>query len=1845
MRSTMSRRLAAILLSGTALTGLPMVGAVYAENWTGTTSTDWFTPGNWDGNAIPNTTNDATFSTVSPNPAVLAGGNGFADNLLVGDVGFGGLTISGGGTLTVAPTGHSGIGEDGGTGTLLVTGSGSSLIASGNGLVVGLVGNGTLAIANGGLVSSDAITIGAVSGSGTVTVDGTGSILTSQALSLVEGPLNSATSGTLSITNGGHVIASSSADIGHEAGQATVTVDGAGSLFQSGGLTTIGGFTINGSNASVSVTRGASFTSTGDIDIGGIGNSGAASAVGTVLVDGAGSQFNSAGNIIVGDYGIGNLTVQNSGQVDTGLSLFAGLEGGSNGTIVITGAGSSALLTAGAVIGGFGTGSLSVLNGATLSGILLDTGFVAGSVGTVTVDGAGSLVAISDHLYIGTLGTSTLTISGGGTFNSANISEIGYEAGAIGTVTVTGQNSTFTASDGLIAGDTGTGTLVVQNGGLVNTVSTVIGASAGGVGTVTVTGAGSSLRGSDVMSVGFTGTGALSVLNGGSVTASQGILAGDTIDSVGTATVDGAGSSWGLQTLLLVGDFGTGNLTVSNGGVVNTTDLIIGSDFDAKGFVNITDPNSQLNASGMVNVAIDGSGQISVGNGAVLSAPAGITLAVNAASVGELDIGAAPPGTAVAPGTLNTPTVTFGAGTGLLIFNHTSTNYVFAPVITGHGLIGVFAGTTILTADSSGFTGGAELGGGTLLVNGTLGGNGVSVLTGTLGGSGRVAGAVIVADTGTLKGVEGQTLTIDQNVLLSNASIVDVTLGAPGGAGLFHVGQDLTLDGVLNITAAPGFNAGVYRLFDYGGVLTDNELDIGATPSGTDAAGFAIQTSVAGQVNLVDSEQTQLSFWDGTGNANNASVDGGSGVWSATAPNWTTLDGTLNGAMNPQPGFAVFEGAPGTVTVDDSAGAVAITGMQFASDGYVVSGDTITLSGNGFVEVRVGDGTAAGAGYTATVASVLTGSGTLQKTDLGTLILTADNSYTGGTDVAQGVLQLGNGGTTGSIVGDISLGDGAALVIDRSDAVDFTNGIFSNVNANGIVVQAGTGTTTLDNNNSYDGQTIITGGTLVGGVHSFGSSSILDNAALVLDQATDGEFANAISGSGSLTKRGAGAVLLTGANSYTGGTIISAGSLVGSAASFGTGAIADNAALVLDQPTDAVFANAVTGTGSLTKQGAGKLSVTGTNSYTGGTVINAGTLELGNGGTSGTITGDVADHSVLSFNRSDAVTFAGAISAEGMVRQAGTGTTTLTGANTYTGGTTIAAGTLAGSATSFGSGAIADNSALVIDQGADAVFANAITGSGSFTKQGAGSLNLTGVSTLTGATTVAAGRLAVNGALAGSVVTVANGATLGGNGTVGGIVAQTGSNVGPGNSIGALTVAGNYSAAAGSLYQVELDGAGHADRLNVTGTATIADGAIINVTKTDNAPIALGTQYTVLTAAGGVSGAYTVSGDNAAGPFTALNLTSDAHDVYLTYTQTHTFASAGGTPNQIATAGGADSASPGSGVVAALLGLPSVAAAQGAFDQLSGEGYASLKTAQIENSRFPREAALQRLDVGARQGSDGSLPSFWGQAYGSWGTTDGNTNAATLGYSSRGVFGGVDLPVFQSWRVGMLAGYSRDSQNVSSRDTATVSDSYHLGGYAGTQSGPFAVRLGVAYSWHDVTSARTVSFGGFSNQLTGFANDGTAQAFGEVGYHVQAYQIDLEPFANIATVSLQSGGFAETGGAAALTIKGDNANVTFTTLGLKGAYGLSLGDTMLTAHGSLGWRHAFGDLLPSSVMSFQTGNAFTIQGVPVAQDGLALDAGFDLPVARNILLGVTYSGQFASAAHDNAVKLNLDWKL
>ena len=233
--------------------------------------------------------------------------------------------------------------------------------------------------------------------------------------------------------------------------------------------------------------------------------------------------------------------------------------------------------------------------------------------------------------------------------------------------------------------------------------------------------------------------------------------------------------------------------------------------------------------------------------------------------------------------------------------------------------------------------------------------------------------------------------------------------------------------------------------------------------------------------------------------------------------------------------------------------------------------------------------------------------------------------------------------------------------------------------------------------------------------------------------------------------------------------------------------------------------------GSLVKVGTGTLTLSGANTYTGGTTILGGTISVSNDANLGGASG-------------------------GLTLTGGTGTLQTT--DSFASARPVTLGFAGG----------------IIDTMANTLtLSGPIGGTGTLNKIGSGTLNLTGNNTYTGGTQVLAGTLSVSSSLA-SFVFVNNGATLGGNGTISGPVFNFGT-LAPGNSIGLLTVNGAYTQAAGSAYQVEINAAGQNDRINIAGapgTATIQGGTVEVVAQPGS--YGKSTTYTIVNATGGVTG-------------------------------------------------------------------------------------------------------------------------------------------------------------------------------------------------------------------------------------------------------------------------------------------------------------------------------------------------------------------------------------------------------
>jgi outer membrane autotransporter protein len=539
--------------------------------------------------------------------------------------------------------------------------------------------------------------------------------------------------------------------------------------------------------------------------------------------------------------------------------------------------------------------------------------------------------------------------------------------------------------------------------------------------------------------------------------------------------------------------------------------------------------------------------------------------------------------------------------------------------------------------------------------------------------------------------------------------------------------------------------------------------------------------------------------------------------------------------------------------------------------------------------------------------------------------------------------------------------------------------------------------------------------------------------------------------------------------------------------------------------------------------------------------------------------------------------------------------------------------------------------------------------------------------------------LRVNGQLTSPSVGVQSGGTLTGNGTVVGTVTNnSGGNVQVDS--GTLAFNGNYIHQMGAFFTVGVTPSTNGV-LAVTGAGHTADiqGGTVRV-MAGVGSYAPSTQYTILTATGGVSG--TFSGWTSNFAFLDPSLTYDANNVYLTLVRNSIdFASVGVTPNQISAGGGLAALGMSNPIVSAALML-TPDQARAAFDSVSGEIHPSLHALMLDESALVRDAILGRQRLDAAQGSTGAqatgfadedeaalayarkarkakagpkwpikapppviAPVYgaWVQGYGNWTRLNSDGNAAALRSTNGGAIGGVDVTLNHNWRFGVATGGGRTDARVDARLSSGTIDTFHIAAYGGGRIGDILFRTGAAYAHHDISTTRTIAFPGFADTATANYNASTAQIFGEAAYRFYASWLNAEAFADLAHVNVRSDGFTETGGPAALSVAQADTSATFTTLGVRAQAPIpAFGPWMATARGSLGWQHAYDNVAPVALMSFAASPApFAISGVPIATDALLVEAGLDALVHRNTVIALLYTGRIAADASAHAVRANV----
>ncbi|MDT3253529.1 autotransporter outer membrane beta-barrel domain-containing protein [Serratia sp. root2] len=551
------------------------------------------------------------------------------------------------------------------------------------------------------------------------------------------------------------------------------------------------------------------------------------------------------------------------------------------------------------------------------------------------------------------------------------------------------------------------------------------------------------------------------------------------------------------------------------------------------------------------------------------------------------------------------------------------------------------------------------------------------------------------------------------------------------------------------------------------------------------------------------------------------------------------------------------------------------------------------------------------------------------------------------------------------------------------------------------------------------------------------------------------------------------------------------------------------------------------------------------------------------------------------------------------------------------------------------------------------VWSNAISGHGGLTKQGIGTLVLTGANTYAGPTLINEGLLAINGSVT-SAVTVQNAGILGGSGSVGSLTARRGGTVAPGNSIGTLNVANNVSFEPGSRYAVEVAANGQSDRIHSGGSATIGGGEVAvslennpNLLSQSEVRSLLGQQYNILTADQGVSGQF--SSTSSFSPFLSTGLTYQPNQVTLNVGRNDTsFASVAKTQNERAVAAAADALVAGNPVYESILNAGSAGEARQAFRQLSGQIHADIASAQVNDSRYLREALNGRLRQAEGLATSPDIKSdeggAWAQLLGAWDHASGDANATGYQASTYGVLLGLDSALADEWRLGVATGYTRTSLDGGYGSNAD-SDNYHLAVYGGKQFGELALRAGGAYTWHRIDTSRSVNYGAQSDRETAKYSARTEQVFAEAGYSVKAGWVNLEPFANLAYINFQNNGISEDGGAAALHGDKQHTDATVSTLGLRADTEWQASKTTAVAlRSELGWQHQYGDLDRGTGLRFNGGSSpFVVNSVSASRDGAVLKASAEVAVNKNATLSLGYGGLLSQNHQDNSVNAGFTW--
>jgi fibronectin-binding autotransporter adhesin len=1084
-------------------------------------------------------------------------------------------------------------------------------------------------------------------------------------------------------------------------------------------------------------------------------------------------------------------------------------------------------------------------------------------------------------------------------------------------------------------------------------------------------------------------------------------------------------------------------------------------------------------------------------------------------------------------------------------------------------------------------------------LNGGLNNSGAASISGVLNGAVANTSSGTITLTGTTTGIGAVTQSGNGSFNLAG---FDTSFGSLAGTGTVALGSaTLTTGGDNSSTSFGGTISG-------SGGLTKTGTGIFTLTGANSYAGLTTVSAgtlqLSGSGSIAGAVRNDATFNNAGTVAglvtNNATLTSIGTLASGLTNNGTaSLAGTVTGAVANGGSITLIGATTGIGAVTQTAsGSIALGGFNTSFT---------SLAGAGSVNLGSATLTLGGAAGTVAFNGGITGSGGLTKAGTGTQVLNGTNSYTGLTAVTGGTLAMG---TTGSIAGNVlnqatfSSSGTVTGMVQNDGTLTSTGTIAGGLLNNGTATLQGTVGTGIVNNGTITFSRATTvaavqqaatgtlniaglgGSTLSLGTLTGSGAVILNVGGSLTIGAGNGNssFAGTISGSGSLTKAGAGTLVLTGAATQTDGTTIAGGALqIGAGGTTGSlsGAITNNGVLVLSRSDAVTLANVMSGTGGFVQAGTGTTTLTGANSYSGGTLVSTGRLR----GDTTSLQGAIKIDSALEFAQTSAGTYAGNLSGAGVFEKTGVGALALTGnSSTFTGTTNVIAGQMA-------INGLLSHSTVTVNNGA----------------------TVGGIGTVGGLVVQSGG-------------TIAPGNSVGTFNVAGNVLFQAG-------SLFAAEVQASGSDKIQATGTAQLNGTlqvinlGGNYGINSSFVLLHADSGLSGTFATTNlASFGLAYRPKII---------YTA---NEVQLFLAPNQLSAVlgTGVSLTYNQASTI----GRIDGAVVTGGYDPVA-----LSALYSL-APAAIPAALDQLSGEIYADATRAALEDERVVREAVVGRLAEAADLGVSGN--GAWGQLIGSWGSVDSDGNAAGYDVNRTGMLMGIDAGSATeegSWRAGVMGHYTRITVPADARGSRATIDRTGGGFYAGAAMGGWRVRTGASLSLLDLKARRNIAIPGLSTTERRKKQGVMLQTFGEISYQIETGAHGfVEPYLAGSATRVSFGRFAESSGPVSLMVRAQKSVLGIAELGLRGE--MPLASNAIRLGGNIGLRTAFGDRTANPVIALTAApdQAFNVHSAEIARFAAAANLNLTADLSDTLSLRIGYSGVLASGAREHGGRATLSLK-